>query len=70
MVGGSGDLAADVVGNLPDGRRLVVQVKHYAPNRTVPSGDMQKFVGMAFAEHNADGCSSPPGKPLSWESAG
>ncbi|MGW2890805.1 restriction endonuclease [Streptomyces griseoruber] len=54
VVGGSGDLAADVIGNLPDGRRLVVQVKHYAPHRTVPSGDMQKFVGMAFAEHNAD----------------
>lgn len=54
VVGGSGDLAADVVGHMPDGRRLVVQVKHYAPHRTVPSGDMQKFVGMAFAEHQAD----------------
>ncbi|MFF3323649.1 restriction endonuclease [Streptomyces sp. NPDC002889] len=54
VVGGSGDLAADILGNLPDGRRLVVQVKHYAPHRSVPSGDMQKFVGMAFAEHHAD----------------
>ncbi|MFF8868166.1 restriction endonuclease [Streptomyces sp. NPDC015139] len=54
VVGGSGDLAADVVGNLPDARRLVVQVKHYAPHRVVPSGDMQKFVGMSFAEHKAD----------------
>lgn len=54
VVGGSGDLAADVVGTMSDGRRLVVQVKHYAPHRRVPSGDMQKFVGMAFAEHNAD----------------
>jgi len=27
---GSGDLAADVAGNLPGGCRLVVQVKHYA----------------------------------------
>ncbi|NEA55338.1 restriction endonuclease [Streptomyces sp. SID13666] len=52
--GGSGDLAADVIGRMPDGRRLVVQVKHYAPHRSVPSGDMQKFVGMAFAEHHAD----------------
>ncbi|MFF3337842.1 restriction endonuclease [Streptomyces flavidovirens] len=54
VVGGSGDLAADILGYMPDRRRLVVQVKHYAPHRTVPSGDMQKFVGMAFAEHNAD----------------
>lgn len=54
VVGGSGDLAADILGYLPDGRRLVVQVKHYAPHRKVPSGDMQKFVGMAFAEHHAD----------------
>ncbi|OAR22209.1 hypothetical protein A8W25_29300 [Streptomyces sp. ERV7] len=54
VVGGSGDLAADILGHLPDGRRLVVQVKHYAPHRKVPSGDMQKFVGMAFAEHHAD----------------
>jgi len=54
VVGGAGDLAADVIARLPDGRRLVVQVKHYAPHRKVPSGDMQKFVGMAFAEHRAD----------------
>ncbi|GAA0599115.1 restriction endonuclease [Streptomyces crystallinus] len=54
VVGGSGDLAADILGDLHDGRRLVVQVKHYAPHRKVPSGDMQKFVGMAFAEHHAD----------------
>ena len=54
VVGGAGDLAADVIARLPDGRRLVVQVKHYAPHRKVPSGDMQKFVGMAFAEHHAD----------------
>ncbi|MEU9371719.1 restriction endonuclease [Streptomyces avermitilis] len=54
VVGGSGDLAADVVGRMSDGRRLVIQVKHYASHRTVPSGDMQKFVGMAFNEHHAD----------------
>ncbi|MFC7306847.1 restriction endonuclease [Streptomyces monticola] len=54
VVGGAGDLAADIIGELSDGRRLVVQVKHYAPHRSVPSGDMQKFVGMAFAEHQAD----------------
>jgi restriction system protein len=54
VTGGSGDLGADVVGTLPDGRHLVAQVKHYAPHRYVPSGDMQKFVGTAKLEHNAD----------------
>ncbi|GHH79671.1 hypothetical protein GCM10018793_33100 [Streptomyces sulfonofaciens] len=52
--GRSGDLGADVLGRLPDGRRLVVQCKHYAPHRTVPSGDMQKFVGTAWLHHRAD----------------
>ncbi|MFF0747198.1 restriction endonuclease [Streptomyces sp. NPDC004111] len=52
--GRSGDLGADVVGVLPDGQRLVVQCKHYAPGRSVGSGDMQKFVGTARPEHRAD----------------
>ncbi|MFF7649398.1 restriction endonuclease [Streptomyces sp. NPDC007983] len=52
--GKSGDLGADVIGLMPDGRRLVVQCKHYAPHRTVSSGDMQKFLGTAKAEHGAD----------------
>jgi restriction system protein len=52
--GKSGDLGADVIGLTPDGRRLVIQCKHYAPHRTVSSGDMQKFLGTAKAEHGAD----------------
>ncbi|MEE1798450.1 restriction endonuclease [Streptomyces sp. JV176] len=52
--GGSGDLGADVVGYLADGRKLVVQCKKYAPHRSVPSEDMQKFVGTARLEHGAD----------------
>lgn len=52
--GKSGDLGADVTGVLPDGRRLVIQCKHYAPHRYVPSGDMQKFVGTAWLHHKAD----------------
>lgn len=52
--GRSGDLGADVVGYLPDGRKLVVQCKKYAPNRSVSSQDMQKFVGTARLEHGAD----------------
>ncbi|MFE1950896.1 restriction endonuclease [Streptomyces sp. NPDC059524] len=52
--GRSGDLGADVVGRLPDGRKLVVQCKKYAPDRSVSSQDMQKFVGTARPEHGAD----------------
>ncbi|SEC26124.1 restriction system protein [Streptomyces misionensis] len=52
--GKSGDLGADVVGYLPDGRKLVVQCKKYAPHRSVSSPDMQKFVGTARLEHGAD----------------
>ncbi|MFD5026773.1 restriction endonuclease [Streptomyces sp. NPDC058373] len=54
VTGGSGDLGADVTATLPDGRRLVVQCKHYAPHRYVPSGDMQKFLGTAWLHHRAD----------------
>ncbi|MEU6406341.1 restriction endonuclease [Streptomyces sp. NPDC046985] len=52
--GRSGDLGADVVGYLADGRKLVVQCKKYAPHRSVSSQDMQKFVGTARLEHGPD----------------
>ncbi|MFI8770383.1 restriction endonuclease [Streptomyces sp. NPDC053792] len=52
--GKSGDLGADVVGYLADGRKLVVQCKKYAAHRSVSSQDMQKFVGTARLEHGAD----------------
>ncbi|MEU8351787.1 restriction endonuclease [Streptomyces sp. NPDC048845] len=52
--GKSGDLGADVVGYLADGRKLVVQVKKYAPHRSVSSQEMQRFVGTARLEHGAD----------------
>ncbi|MFD7965485.1 restriction endonuclease [Streptomyces zaomyceticus] len=52
--GKSGDLGADVVGYLADGRKLVIQCKKYAAHRSVPSQDMQKFVGTARLEHSAD----------------
>ncbi|WP_329564983.1 restriction endonuclease [Streptomyces sp. NBC_01361] len=52
--GKSGDLGADVVGYLADGRKLVIQCKKYAPQRSVSSHDMQKFVGTARPEHGAD----------------
>lgn len=52
--GKSGDLGADVVGYMADGRKLVVQCKKYAAHRSVSSRDMQKFVGTARLEHGAD----------------
>ncbi|OKJ48487.1 hypothetical protein AMK27_37445 [Streptomyces sp. CB02009] len=52
--GKSGDLGADVVGYLADGRKLVIQCKKYAAHRSVSSQDMQKFVGTARLEHRAD----------------
>ncbi len=52
--GRSGDLGADVIGYFADGRKLVIQCKKYAPHRSVPSQDMQKFVGTARLEHGAD----------------
>ncbi|MBL1108768.1 restriction endonuclease [Streptomyces sp. 5-8] len=52
--GKSGDLGADAIGYLADGRKLVIQCKKYAPHRSVSSQDMQKFVGTARLEHGAD----------------
>lgn len=48
------DLSADLVGRTADGRTLVVQCKHFAPFRRVESGEMQKFIGMARVEYDAD----------------
>lgn len=53
-VGGAGDLGADVIGYLPDGRKIVVQCKRYAKHRSVGSRDIQTFNGTARAEHGAD----------------
>ncbi|MFC7980092.1 restriction endonuclease [Streptomyces cinereoruber] len=53
-VGAANDLGADVIGLLPDGRKLVVQCKRYAKHRTVGSPDLQKFNGTARSEHGAD----------------
>lgn len=40
VVGGRGDLGADVVGVDPSGRRVVVQCKHYLGGQPVTSGDV------------------------------
>jgi restriction system protein len=45
VVGGSGDLAADVIATTPSGYRAVIQAKRYGPGTTVGSGDVQKVNG-------------------------
>ncbi|WP_228989142.1 restriction endonuclease [Streptomyces sp. DH8] len=54
VVGGAGDLGADVLGTTPDGRRLVVQCKRYGPENRAGSQDLQRFGGTCYAVHAAD----------------
>lgn len=51
--GGAGDRGADVTAIDPNGWRVVVQCKRYAPGRPVGDPDLQRFVGTAFDEHGA-----------------
>ncbi|MYX73304.1 restriction endonuclease [Streptomyces sp. SID3915] len=53
VVGGAGDLGADVVATTPDGRRLVVQCKRYTAENKVGSQDLQRFGGTCYAVHGA-----------------
>jgi restriction system protein len=53
VVGGAGDLAADIVCAGPAGERVVVQCKRYAPGHHVGSPAVQAFIGMAFVHHRA-----------------
>ncbi|MBF6591181.1 MAG: restriction endonuclease [Ktedonobacterales bacterium] len=52
-VGGSGDLAADLVCQDASGRTVVVQCKRYAPERRVGSQAIQTFIGMVAVHHRA-----------------
>ncbi|UAK30900.1 restriction endonuclease [Nocardia asteroides] len=54
VVGGSGDLGADVIARAPDGRRIVLQAKRYHNGRSVGSQDVQRFGGTAHTIHGAD----------------
>ncbi|MFD5972603.1 restriction endonuclease [Streptomyces bacillaris] len=54
VVGGAGDLGADVLATTPDGRRLVVQCKRYGPGNRAGSQDLQRFGGTCYAVHGAD----------------
>ncbi|MGW7057223.1 restriction endonuclease [Streptomyces sp. NPDC054904] len=54
VVGGAGDLGADVMATTADGLRIVLQCKHYAEDNRVGSQDLQRFGGTCFAVHEAD----------------
>ncbi|GAB2610054.1 hypothetical protein GCM10027168_48750 [Streptomyces capparidis] len=53
VVGGAGDLGADVVATTPDGRRVVIQCKCYHDPNKVGSQDVQRFGGTCYAVHDA-----------------
>ena len=53
--GGPGDLGADIVCQHPEGHRVVVQCKRYAPGNKVTSPSMQSFIGMSHRHHGAAG---------------
>lgn len=53
VVGGAGDLGADVIATAPDGRRIVIQAKRYGPTTVVSGPDLQKFGGTCYAVHGA-----------------
>ncbi|WP_405726312.1 restriction endonuclease [Streptomyces sp. NBC_01537] len=54
VTGGPDDHGVDVMAVLPDGRRLAVQCKRHAPNRTIPRAEMQAFASTAKPLHRAD----------------
>jgi restriction system protein len=53
VVGKAGDLGADVIAVTPQGERLVIQAKRYAPTNLVSGPDLQKFGGTCFQIHGA-----------------
>ncbi|CAL9342566.1 restriction endonuclease [Streptomyces sp. enrichment culture] len=54
VVGGAGDLGADVMALTPDGRRIVIQCKYYDVSHRVGSQDLQRFGGTCYTVHEAD----------------
>ncbi|MGW7443482.1 restriction endonuclease [Kitasatospora sp. NPDC054795] len=54
VVGGAGDLAADVLATTPDGQRILIQAKRYGPRTSVGSEDVQKVNGTYRDVHHCD----------------
>lgn len=53
VVGGAGDLCADIVCRGRAGELVIVQCKRYAPGHQVGSAEVQRVIGMAFVHHHA-----------------
>jgi restriction system protein len=53
VVGGAGDLCADIVCRGHAGEVVIVQCKRYAPGHHVGSAEVQRVIGMAFVHHHA-----------------
>ncbi|MFC5666860.1 restriction endonuclease [Kitasatospora misakiensis] len=54
VVGGSGDLAADVLATTPRGQRILIQAKRYSLGTLVGSQDVQKVNGTYRDIHHCD----------------
>jgi restriction endonuclease Mrr len=54
LIGGSGDLGADIIGFDGDGKKVIVQCKRYAPGQSVGSPAIQSFIGMMNVHHKAE----------------
>lgn len=54
VVGGAGDLAADVLATTPTGQRILIQAKRYGPRTFVGSDDVQKVNGTYRDVHRCD----------------
>lgn len=54
VVGGAGDLAADVLATTPDGRRILIQAKRYGVGNPVRSPAVQAVNGTYRQIHGAD----------------
>lgn len=54
VVGGAGDMAADILADTPDGRKMLVQCKRYALHRSVGSPEVQRVGGTYAVVHRAD----------------
>ena len=44
-VGGANDNGADVLGHLPNGRKMVIQCKRYTPTASIPSREVRDLLG-------------------------
>ena len=53
VTGKAGDLGADVLAVIPDGRLMVIQAKRYVTGNMVTGPDLQRFGGTCYTVHRA-----------------